>query len=225
MRLYILFLIIVCNGISDASAQMRNLLAVDNSIVRSIKHTEIKGTPYLFDDWKAGDLVDSVGNVIQDLSIKYNVYYDRIEVLLDDNLYMLKPSAYHKFIIRYKDEQYKSHQMVFSNRYAGLGLNSNTYFEELYKGKFILLKHHNKLFTEVASTIYGTPNDQKSFQSNDKYYLIFNSKFQEIKLNKKNMINLFSSKHFDVERYLDEHDLKGKSEADWIQLLSAIDAQ
>src|SRR5665213_2169032 len=143
------------------------IFAQNGTVITDIKGLDVKetdpdvqGTPYLFDDWMAGSVITETGNTYANLKLKYDIRFNRVVFLDNDERPMVFAQPLNSFVIN---------NMRFAKDFAPIDLQTtSTFYNVLADGKVKLLKYFRKVIEERQS--YGAPTEKKYRQS--QYYYI-----------------------------------------------------
>jgi hypothetical protein len=175
----------------------------------------LEGSPYLTDDFRRG-MVYMENETPYPAMMRYNAYQDEMQVqgpngistlFLRDNIWAVLNGE------TFKIASYEK----------GSGA-AKGYFVELNQGNTRLLKQYKKVFLEAvpASSSY-TQDRPPRFEDDITYYLLQESgPAQEVKLRKKDILNLLSSK--EAESFVKENKLGLKTEQEVLRVLNYLNA-
>lgn len=171
--LSLLFMIIACSAISqiytnESEALMTNRLVIDETI-----YEDIKGSPYVFDDFVKADIFDKYGNLIKDVSVNYNAFDHGMEVRKNGNSTILDESQYLKITI--KDHNLKKNvdgPLVFVPYYGSSATNVK-YVQEIVHSP--MLRLYKKYRVGKKESTINTPGEIITHERFNMYkeYIIF----------------------------------------------------
>ena len=197
--------------------QIANTVGGGNEVIRSTKYSGISGSPYLFDDWKVGSVIDKEGNRMDNVSIKYDAYRDQIEVLKEGgNVIVLDNDLYPEFSI------YGPEILNFKNSVQGIiKIPGGGYFQVLFTDKVSLLKRHKINYVETGVATYGAPALEKRFEQKKYYFLVLNGYVNEITLRKKSVLDAIGNPAEEKEllSYAKNKKLSFTTESDLVKIL------
>lgn len=154
--------------------------------------------------------------------LRYNAYKDEMEGKKNNNFYRLIKKLDYTISFKAIDKTYKVLNYEDDNK------NILGFFVVLFNGDKIslLAKERIKFFEEVkAKTGYDKYQPPTLKQLKDKLYISYNNKeASELPDRKNDILNLFSSKAVEVEKYAKKNKLKLKSTDDLIQLFKYYNA-
>lgn len=184
-------------------------------LLYSFQYTDIKGSPFLFDNWMKGELILENDSRIKDVQLKFDSYGSKFIINKNDTAYQISPAIKE---IRLYPTGDTSNAMVFKNGFSINGnIQPNTYLQVLAGGKTTLLKYSKKDMEEY--TEYGDATKYKRFTERNQYFIYSNNSYKATTLSKKNLQDLLSDKWNEVSQYMNQHSLSGKDEKSWKQAI------
>lgn len=197
-------------GLSSVSLQAQSLVvdATDRPIMPK-EYTNLKGSPYLYDDWVKGEVRLANGVEYKDIFLMYDQVIDQLSFTYKKD----KPQAFvdpvASFIIG--DRAFRRDVMSQNKPLA------EEFFEVLVDGEVKLLKRTNKKVLEEIALAVATK--QKNIYTTTSYYLVVADKM--VKVNNKKSVTKALGKHQNtVEKYIKEKDLNLKEEQDLVDLMT-----
>lgn len=179
------------------------------------QYTDIKGSPFLFDNWMKGELVLKNGSRIKDVQLKFDNYSNKFIINQNDTAYEISPSIKE---IRLYPTGDTLNAIFFKNGFSiNDNIKANAYLQILAEGKIMFLKYSKKDMEEY--TEYGDATKYKRFTERNQYFIYSNGAYKAISLSKKNMQDLLSDKWNEVSQYINQHGLNGKDEKSWKQAI------
>ena len=167
---------------------------------------KVTGSPYLSDTWDLATVKTAGGAILKDLKVKYD--------LMDDLLYFKssddKVMVFNQPISEFKIVEEGLFRNGFNNPLYG---DVNTFYQVIFDGKVKLLKRKKKSFTEVLN--YNEASPVKKINTQMFYYVMgVTGTFQEIKLNKKSIIDSMKDKQKEINEFLNQSKVDFKSDKD-----------
>ncbi|HRJ29979.1 MAG TPA: hypothetical protein PLV21_18170 [Cyclobacteriaceae bacterium] len=205
----------------SVKGQISNIPGAGNEVIRIKKYADIEGSPYLYNDWKAGTITDNTGKVYSNVLLKYDAYKDVLEINQDGSILQLNTKQYPNFSISFADG---STNKVIKHFFKS-GVSQITdypptiYFEVLNDGPITVLKKYDIKFIEEVVNSYGTAAATKRFQRGEKYFVVIEDKAVEFKLNNKSFLSACGERMTDIDKIINQRKIKLKNEADLIALL------
>ncbi|TKD60459.1 hypothetical protein [Flavobacterium sp. ASW18X] len=166
------------------------------------------GSPYLYTSFVTS-IIKNKMNTYQ-VPTRFNTYNNTFELKLADQISTLKKEEYQE--INVDNHTYIAYQYK----------NEPTYFEVLSSGSHTLLalRKTNFIESKAATTTYGTDKPARFSPSTTYFYFKENSKnIKELKLKKKEVLNIFDSKK-NMNLFFKENKINLKKETDLIKLFS-----
>lgn len=211
----LVFTVIIANSLTSfsLSAQDSDLLMTNSKPIDEERYDNIKGTPYLFEDWQKGSIMDKKGKVIENLTLNYNGQTNNLEVKQANRFIEVDPSSYQKVIVINKEG-------IETVLVVGEMLPIKGKFVRMvYEGKNrkIVQSFRSKIETKIFNNV-GKNEKFESFYSKQQYYLIID-KAIPFKLKKKSFLPLLSEQA-QLEQFLKKKKMKLNSEAQLIELMT-----
>ncbi len=210
----------------DNNNYNNDLLNNTGTELRINYHTENKGNPYLYDEWKEGYLV--INDTVISPQKKIQVDLEKGELIVgigEGRGTIIDDKAITGFAIN-KDNSVNKHLYIrlepsqFENR------DRTSHFYEVISN----LEKTNYLVKEVQKYLYD-PNKSRGYQTENSlpmewkkrtYYFIKNSsgKYIKTKLNKKAVLKVLSNKNKEVKSYVASNKINFKKEHDIVKVLN-----
>lgn len=195
-----------------------NQVGLDPKVLRE-KYANIEGSPYLFDNWAKGNLVDNLGNVLKDVDIKYNQV---------ERIFLVKKTTGDVYTFTGNIRKVEIFEvpglkkLVFESDFeGGKGVTNRNFYQVLNSGRFLLLLESTKSIEESRNYL-GVVN--KSIQKVDRYAISDNKKFIKfIKLDKSSILNAL--KEMGVDASLKDKGLNLKKLDDVITFLNSLNEE
>jgi hypothetical protein len=186
----------------------------------------IKGTPYLFNEWKKGNIYLIDNTYINDVSIKYNIY-------TDDILYLNSKSGDSLIIDRSLINSFEitgdnSNNLLLFKEISlrPYKKDKSTFVKVLYDGKSKFIVKYTKTFIKADyKGAYSAGRKYDEYIDDQQYYIMKDDNTPaKIKLNKKSVTKVLSDKDDKIKSYLNEHKLALDNEDDVERLLQYYDS-
>ena len=182
---------------------------------------EVEGSPYLFDTWKSGELVTSVGKKVEGLTLKFDAYSNILVLQKEEEEVALMDGAISEFSLF----DLEGKQMLFRKFPLGK-MGKQVFAQILFYGKLILVKHHkvSRVRKENNSGGYGDAGNMKEtehFSHTNVYYIKQKESdtFEPFKPNRKAMLKMLPDHQDEITSYMKKEKLKLKDDDEIIQLL------
>lgn len=207
-------------------SQVVNLRDNTGAPIREKKYADTEGTPYLFENWKSGELVMSDGKVKEGVSIKYNVHEEQVEVSNNNQTLALFPSSIKEFTIFNHDENGRRVSYQFRNGFDINSYSKDDFFQVLYDGEHKLLAKLESQLVEGSGGSYGRTDRGAFFQQSKDYYVVKpDGEAEKIKLNRRNLIKAFPDMKQEIKTIEKQNNLDLNSEAGVAALLRQLESQ
>jgi hypothetical protein len=185
----------------------------------------IKGTPYMFNSWKQGNIFLKDSSLIKDINIKYNIF-------TDDVLYINSTSGDSLIINRFLIDAFEiqgdapDDMLLFRDLRLKSGNSSrSTFARVLYNGETKLLIKYIKVFIKADyKGAYTAGRRYDEYTDNSQYYIMKNNELNKIKLNKKSITKVLADRESDIRSFIDREGTVLDNENDVIELLEYYDS-
>lgn len=182
-------------------------------------YVDVKGSPFLFNNWILGDVKLENGATHANVPLKYNI--------VDDILYFRAPkdSSLLEFVIpviRFKfNEAFGG--ALFSKGFPAIeNFTNQSYYQVLYDGKVKLLKKQIK--TILENKPYNSATTEKSFLESNLYFALKGGEMQKLRPAKKSLLQLFTDKEAQVEDFIKKEKIDFKSDEDLAKVFKYYDS-
>ncbi|GGH17285.1 hypothetical protein [Pedobacter zeae] len=191
---------------------------VQGTMLREIKYEDVKGSPYLSDNWTFGKVTTKSGKQYVDVPLKYNVMDDKL-IFKHENgnqMYFVEP------VIAFElNNLISGTSAKFVNGLPAIDhYNALSYYEVIFSGPISLFKKTNKVITE--SKEYGSALINKSFNTTLNYFALSDGKISKITPNRKAISTLFPSKEQQLNDYLKKEKIDLKNDEDLKKLFAYL---
>ncbi|HEX3025332.1 MAG TPA: hypothetical protein VHP12_08985 [Chitinophagaceae bacterium] len=217
---HLLIAILTICFFSRSSAQETQHLLYDRSngyLIYTIQYEQIKGSPFLFDDWKKAAIISNKGYAFNNVELKFDIYINRFLLNKNDTAYLVNENT--KSIKLFPNDNDTIAKMIFENGFVSPGnFTEKNYLQILAKGALTLLKYYHADMIEY--TEYNDPVKYKRFVPVKDYFILRNETTEKIGLNKKKFNEILLSKKDAVDSFIKQKNLSGKDEKDWITAIN-----
>lgn len=220
MKFNCLLLLLCLSQLSWAQAD--ELIFVNGTNVNEERYPEVKGSPYLFDEWYPADLLTSSMDKIKAIPTRYNTHTGEFEVRQDDKYILLELSRF----MRIKFSVDENGDPV-ENDVDGLVFQAG--FHPVFRGKFvnivysgremILVRSLENRISEKTFQDVGKTVEVKRFLPIEEYFLLRSGELTPVKLNKKGLIKAIGHKK-EIETFIKDNDLDLNAHRDLRKLLT-----
>lgn len=182
------------------------------------QYVDMKGSPYLNDDWSAGVVRMVSGTTFKDMSLKFDQVSGDLIFKNKEGKILGFADRVNEFRLTDKDKV--SH--LFRSGYKAVDANSEkTFYEVLYDGGTVLLKDPKKNIVEHRS--YNSSTTVKSIIETPAYYLQVNGQLVKIKKDKKSILSALGNPA-QLDKYIQDNKLNLKEDADLAKLMLYYDS-
>ncbi|MEN8248224.1 MAG: hypothetical protein ABFS32_04785 [Bacteroidota bacterium] len=183
--------------------------------VRSVNHEDykdIKGSPYLFEDWFEAKVIGMDGKYTEYLYMNFNGLTHQLELMENGNTQVLIENTYLKAILSVGENEYT----FMSGIHPDLGRDKICI---LFDGQEIkLIKDFTVRIDESVAQTPGVPTVFERFATTVTYYMMKRGLLVKIKLKKKTILRLLDDNP-NIEEYSKKEKISFNSESDVIKLL------
>jgi len=173
------------------------------------------GSPYLSDDWSKGSIALYNGDVIDDITLKYNVFKKEMLFQADGDIYVLSSPDSVLFIT------------MGDRRFVYLPVNDRKkksekdYFEELSDGDVcrLLLRHTASILKSNYNVALNAGEKDDRMEHQSAYYLIKDNLVVPVDKKGENLYRLLSDKSAELSDFVKERHLSFTSQDDLIQII------
>jgi hypothetical protein len=175
-------------------------------------YVDVKGSPYLSDEWQEGMVKLHNGNIYHGVKLKYNQ--------IDQELTFRNQKGEAQLFVQPVVE-FELNKRLFRKGYPAIdGTSSpNTFYEVLEDGPTQLLKRTSKKIIE--ETPYSSATKVKSVvESHSLYIANKEGRLNKIKKDKKSLLGVLPEKSSELEKYVKDSRLDLRQEADMAKLVA-----
>jgi hypothetical protein len=213
---------LLCTLSGLAQTDISNKGIVVNQVTGDVHYIpqrgEIKGSPFLFEDWLPGALIMRSGRVQMEPFIKFEVYGNKFVVIRNDTSYEVGPDVME---VRLYREGKRADTLVFRRGFTGLPrLGTQGFVQVLASGKLNFIKVHRMELDEVKE--YNNANKIIRFRSVHEYGISRHGVIEAIRLNKNELIQISNEKRNEVAAFVAQEKLNGKDEKSWAATIAYL---
>ncbi len=194
-----------------------------DAIERDRYKEDIKGSPYLFDQWTKATVIDARGYSFQDISVNYNGYEKMFEAMQGDSIVGLENVSFLKVILPgemdlYFSKELRDADIIFQNRiHPKFG---NQFVQILYDGRRVkLLREYYKDLSKHTVQNVGKAVTFQRFTHRELTHLLIDGEISLIKLKKKQFLSKLG-KVRKMEEFAKKENLKFDSLKDYQKALN-----
>jgi hypothetical protein len=213
----LLLAIIICGHLCQAQKQIKTF--TNSKEIDEKRYEGIKGSPYLFDDWQIGKLIDKNDSVYNDVQLNYNGYDSDFEVLNGDKFISLDDAQFKSVSINSKEGEYifeKNLHQKFKNKLLLV----------VYKGANItcFMDYSVGLTENKINGNMGATSIIRRFKYDPMHYFIINGELKSMRLTKNKLTNLLSNKKA-INNFIKKNKLKLTEPLDLTKILEYYEAE
>lgn len=218
------FKIILLAGLFSVTLNQKTLKAqfVEDFRAKAVlekQYTDVKGSPYLMDDWATGIVKLENGSTYKDIPLKYDQVSG--DLLFKDG--SGRTMVFADPVKEFKFTDNENGERLLRSGFKPVDVNTNqTFYLVLYEGGTVLLKDLKK--NMVQHRPYNSASTVKSIVETPAYYLVLNGELVKFKKDKKSIISVLNSAAIQLEKYMKDNDLNLKEDKDLAKLISYYDS-
>lgn len=195
-----------------------NLRYNDGSFLNE-KGGDIKGSPFLNDNWQPGSAFLKTREQYDSLLMKYDLVNDQLLIKIDENAYTFNDEL-REFRLT---DSVAGKTLIFRNGFASVaGFGEKTFYRIAYDGKTKLLFKNKKV---IVSGITSTPGvKEKTYEDQTSYYICTSSGIMKrIKKRNKTIADLFPDQSAVIKKYIEAEYGNTLNEEELVALLRFYD--
>jgi len=182
-----------------------NLRQIDNVLTFDTRYEGVKGTPTIFEDWKAGIIVLNDSSVFRDIQINYDAYNEQLVFLSPSGEAML---ASDKMVDRFYMEGDRPGQFWLFKKKPIKGLDDRKYVRMIYEGNaFEVYQVFEKRFREADYEAAYSP-DRRYDEFVDNTYTMVWSKDdnpEKLRTRTRTFLKVFPDHEKEMREYLEKY--------------------
>jgi len=174
-------------------------------LYRNAVNRNLKGNPYLSNEWQKGILIDKLDRVFE-VEARYEVLHDEIQLLVDSEVKIVNAQSIQGCKIGDK--------VFLASEFMVEGQEQFGYLELLSEGDICLLKRYDATSKMKGDDKWVIPEDSKFF------YEKSGDLTRELDLKRRTLLGIFAEKEESIKSYIKDNDLDYGKEPDLIQLFN-----
>ena len=190
------------------------------------RYEGIKGSPYVFADWRRGDIIVSEKDTtLEDLLLNLNTLNQTVILQMSANSIASAPANSVQEVI-VEDGGQRRFRVYDPAVIEGDGETKPKFYEVLYEDDIVFLKAHDKFFQEADyKGAYSANQTADEFFDQPKYFLDLGDDgvFQQVKLRPKQLQKVLPDRKKDIKQLAKEQGLTLYEEEEWVRLLQQLD--
>jgi hypothetical protein len=180
---------------------------------KSLKYSEIKGNPYLREEFSDGTIWMSDGSVVENCSLRYNMFSDLMEYMLEGVVYEVTPKS------KVKKAKFDGHTFACFN-FSEKRKPGEQYFEILAEGKVTLLKKYSLKFIPPAPASPYSDEQMAHFGKPEaSFYISDNQGDILLVKNEKTLLKILENKKSAMSLYISDNHLSVLAESDLLKII------
>jgi hypothetical protein len=205
-------------GTGNVFAQLANATGNNREILSKKVEVDIKGSPYLYDDWKRGNVQTKDGRKFTDVPIRYNFFTDGVELGSE------VPGLNTIDIVWFQFPERREYG--FRMGFNGIPKSRNdSFLEQLVVGDITLLKRYSASLTDVVVQDYGSATKRKEYLRSIDYYLLSKEgTLTPVSLSRKSIVSALSSYDDGVAEFIRSNKINARREEGLINIVEHVNS-
>lgn len=207
---------------SFTASTQTSVLSTQSVSIDPDRYKDVKGTPYLFDDWVDADIIDAEGNKISDIAVNYNGFEHGLEVMKNDRITVLDETFYPKIIIADHGMKKNVDGSLYLVPYKQSASTKGMYIQEIYSSEELgLYKKFRVAKKETESNTPGKILVLRRFSKYTDYILRQGTEYIPIK-KKVDEISKHVGHEKTIKSFCKKNKIKLKSDQEALELMEYI---
>ncbi|MCC9135880.1 hypothetical protein ACFSKU_17800 [Pontibacter silvestris] len=184
------------------------------------QYTDVKGSPYLADEWYKGTVELTNGTIYDEMNLMYDQVKDElIFKAAGEQAQAFEASSVYAFTIHLQKDGLPEEKKNYRKGFIPVdGAPDMAFYEVLADGQTQLLKRTKKVvFEEIP---YGSSTKVKDIRESSYYYIARSGKLVKIKADKKSVLKALKDQAPALEKYAKANKLNLKDDAGLAQLVA-----
>lgn len=188
---------------------------------KSAKPYGTKGSPYVFEDFRKGDIYFANKMRVNGKLLNYDCYNNRWEYSADNSIYLLHSDQIDYFEIFKEADNSMLFKQVFVEK-----LKKKLFLQVLYNENTLLYKRHFREFREADyGGAYSEDRRYDEFHDRHSYYLkTDDGELQMFKPKKNSLLDIMEDKRAELEKYLKKEKPDLKTDDGLVRLIRYYDS-
>ncbi len=182
-------------------------------------YRQVKGSPYLYDDWMIGDIFLDNGKEIKNVMIKFDVFVHRVLVYHEylKRVVLIEKQHTSEFILRVGEDEKKYRKIMNVNSKSKV--LDGCYFEVLSEGEISLFKMNYRDIYPInnANAIYI-----EEFSNEEAYMVYVNNDYKQIRLSKSYFFHNYPEYKDQIRKFIRKNKLKVRKEKDFVKAINYL---
>jgi len=183
---------------------------------------EVKGTPYLYEEFQNGELYFKDMTKMSGLKLNYNCTTGDILFIYDDKTYITARDDINYFVIY----PTKGDTIFLFNKQLLPEERHPEYLEILYNERSVLFKRHLKTYKEASvKTPYHANRDYNEYVDKEEYCIkLTSNEIVSFKPTKKAVLSLYPEKADMISDFIRNEKIRPKKDTDLIKVIKYSDS-
>ena len=208
--LVVLLAVIISTSITKAQDTISQFILENSKKVEANRYAKTKGSPFLFQNWVPGRVINFEDQVFLIKEMNYNGHTQEFEIKQGDEYIALQEKSYKQIEIDWKGETFIYNRGIDRAR-------PHTFIRVLYKGTQVkLIKDFVVKSMEQTTRLLTDEAGLKRFIPRHHYYIAKSGALEEVKLKKKSIVKVLGK---DIESYTKTNKIDIESEAGLVKAL------
>jgi hypothetical protein len=197
-----------------------NIVLVKEDPIEPEDYDEIRGNPYLFDDWMTGTIIAIGARRIDNVLLNFDGY-QRAFALKNESVSEIEKRDYLRVEVdpaMNPEHQFPGGKKLIFQR----GLHDdfeNQFVQIIHVGEFLCVSYFDVNLAETVTYDVGKNVKVRKFQSEKRYFFVINQELVHFKLKEKSILKIIGQRK-DLKNYIEREGLDIESEEGLIQLLN-----
>ncbi len=179
-------------------------------IINKSYDPDIKGYPFLLEDWTDADLILLNGNQVKHVKMKLNIENNELNYLDSANRTIVLKRGIVREILFFIPNIKSTDTLILRNGFPSVDkVDSNTYYQVLARGAMTLLKLSRKSIAVQKNDLSGEIS--KEFINSTEYYIYYNNEIKMLKRNKQFFVDLMKNKRDFIEDNIEDKNINFKN--------------
>jgi len=162
----------------------------------------VEGTPYFKDEWLKGIVVDKAHHEYRNISIKLDLLDNKVHYLNDEEQELIATTPLEEVVLT--DAAGNNYRFVRSSLFEKpVNGAKDSWYLWLCSGKASLYQIFSKTLSETKP--YGSATSEQHMKTSEKYLILYNSSFSEVK-KLKDVPAVLANKKTELEAFLKNSD-------------------
>jgi len=183
--------------------------------------SDISGSPFFISSWSNGDITIKNGAVVNDVSIKLNLFTNEVHYLGGENgkMELVANRGSIRAIMFKKISENGVETLKFRIGFPAINSkNLESFYLVICEGNCVLVKSISKKIQEIKP--FNSAVTEKKFVEDENLYLFKNNKIIRVKKNKDFIIEHLNDRQEIIQKYVSENKLKCKTENDLVRIVN-----